>query len=64
MVTDRKAQYMTRIAEPTDLGWFTEVEVLKPMISRYRILGKVGQIITVDCGKVEELVKNGFVKEV
>ena len=73
MAKGKKAIYETRVvepdykwkfAEPEDHGWFVTVEVLKPMISTYRILGKIGQHVNVRSEIVDELVTKGFAKRV
>jgi len=69
----KTATYTTRVVEPdctwrfeppSDPGWFVTVEVLKPMISTYRILGKIGQHVNVRSEIADELVTKGFAKRV
>ena len=66
-----KAEYFTRVVEPidtgrfapaTDEGWFVEVEVIKPMIAKYKIIGRAGQRIQVQSSIADELVKNNYAK--
>jgi hypothetical protein len=61
---DYKWETDPRFAPPSDPGWFVTVEVLRPMISTYRILGKIGQHVNVRSEIADELVTKGFAKRV
>lgn len=62
----RKSKYTTAIIEKEDFksDWFKSGKVLKTMMHKYRIGGKVGDIIDVNPDLYDELVKNNFLEPI
>ncbi len=65
----KKLEYETRIVEPAftpepTTGWQKQGIVLKTMYHAYGLPGRIGDVVTVDPTKFDELVAKGFIKPV
>jgi hypothetical protein len=65
----KKPEYQTRIVEPTftpepAIGWQKQGIVLKTMYHAYGLPGRIGDVVTVDPTKFDELVAKGFLKAI
>lgn len=65
----KKPEYETRIVEPAftpepTIGWQKQGIVLKTMYHAYGLSGRIGDVVTVDPTKYDELVAKGFIKPI
>jgi hypothetical protein len=67
----KKPEYQTRIVEPAPtftpepaIGWQKQGIVLKTMYHAYGLPGRIGDVVTVDPTKYDELVAKGFLKAI
>jgi hypothetical protein len=67
----KKPEYQTRIVEPAPtftpeptIGWQKQGIVLKTMYHAYGLPGRIGDVVTVDPTKFDELVAKGFLKAI